>query len=160
MKRRWSFFNDVGSSADGAVGSVSMVGRPFLSMLLSAADPEPDSSSFCGLSAKVKMVLPICSLIGLFAWDVSLQLSSGMSGSPPLDASMISVARSRLMSGLIRHSFAPVGVNSALRGVMCTRMSCLFFLSSIQRSCFRDTLCVKRRQGDVPWDAVHRTLQL
>ena len=48
--------NDVGSSADGAVGSGSMVYRPFLSMILSAADPEPDSSSFSGLSAKVKMV--------------------------------------------------------------------------------------------------------
>ena len=50
---------DVGSSADGAVGSGSMVDRPFLSTILSAADPEPGSSSFGGLSAKVKMVLPI-----------------------------------------------------------------------------------------------------
>ena len=60
--------NDVGSSADGAVGS-GLVGRPFLSMFLFAADPEPDSSSLSGLSAKVKMVLPIHRLIiGLFAW--------------------------------------------------------------------------------------------
>ena len=111
-----------------------MVNRPFLSMILSAADPEPDYLSFSGLSAKVRMVLPIHRLIiDLFAWDVSLQLFSNMSGSPPLDASMISVVRSRLMlSGLIGHSFAPVGVNSAFRGVMCARMSCLFFLSGIQ----------------------------
>ena len=119
-----------------------MADRPFLSMILSAADPEPDSSSFSGLSAKVKMVLPFHRfIIGLFAWDVSLQLSSRMSGSPPLDASMISVVRSRLiLSGMIGHSFAPVGVNSALQGVMHTRMSCLFFLSSTQRSCFRDPM--------------------
>ena len=87
-----------------------MVDRPFLSMILSAADPEPASSSLSELSAKVKMVLPIHRLIiGLFAWDVSLQLSSRMSGSPPSDASMISVVRSRLMlSGLIGHSLAPL----------------------------------------------------
>ena len=36
---------------------------------LSAADPEPASSSLSELSAKVKMVLPIHRLIiGLFAW--------------------------------------------------------------------------------------------
>ena len=95
----------VGSSEDGAKGFGSMVDRPFLSMILSAADPEPASSSLSELSAKVKMVLPIHRLIiGLFAWDVSLQLSSRMSGSPPSDASMISVVRSRLMlSGLIGH---------------------------------------------------------
>ena len=41
------------------------------------------------------MVLPIHRLIiGLFVWGVSVQLSSRMSGSPPLDASMISVVRS------------------------------------------------------------------
>ena len=115
-----------------------MVDRPFLSMILSAADPEPASSSLSELSAKVKMVLPIHGLIiGLFAWDVSLQLSSRMSGSPPTDASMISVVRSRLMlSGLIGHSLAPFGVNSAFLGVMRTRTSCLFFLSRIQWSCF------------------------
>ena len=113
-----------------------MVDRPFLSMILSAADPEPASSSLTELSAKVKMVLPVHRLIiGLFAWDVSLQLSSRMSGSPP--SSMISVVRSRLiLSGLIGHSLPPFGVNNALRGVMCTRMSCLLFLSRIQRSCF------------------------
>ena len=103
-------------------------------MILSAADPEPDSLPFSESSPKVKIVLPFYRLInGLFAWDVSLQLSSRISGSPPLDASMISVVRSRLMlSGLTGHSFAPVGVNNALRGVMRTRMSCLFFLSGIQ----------------------------
>ena len=75
-----------------------MVDRPFLSMILSAADPEPASSSLSELSAKVKMVLHIYRLInGLFAWDVSLQLSSRMSGSPPSNASMISVVRSRLI---------------------------------------------------------------
>ena len=75
-----------------------MVDRPLLSMILSAADPEPASSSLSEVSAKVKMVLPIHKLIiGLFAWDVSLQLSSRMSGSPPTNASMISVVRSRLM---------------------------------------------------------------
>ena len=112
-----------------------MVDRPFFSMILFAVDPEPDSSSFSGLPAKVKMVLPIHRLSnGLFAWDVSLQLSR-MSGSPPLDASMISVARSRLMlSGLIGHSFAPVGVNSALRGVMRT---------PIQWSCSRDPMILE-----------------
>ena len=66
-------------------GSGSMAGRPFLSMVLSAADPEPASSPLSELSAKVKMVLPIHRLIiGLFAWEVSLQLSSKMSGSPLL----------------------------------------------------------------------------
>ena len=61
--------SDVGSSEDGAKGSGSMVDRPFLSMILSAADPEPASSSLSELSAKVKMVLPIHRLIiGLFAW--------------------------------------------------------------------------------------------
>ena len=50
------------------------------------------SSSLSELSAKVKMALPFHRLIiGLIAWDASLQLSSRMSGSPPLDASMISV---------------------------------------------------------------------
>ena len=33
-------------------------------------------------------------MIGLFAWDVSRQLSSRMSGSPPLGASVICVVRS------------------------------------------------------------------
>ena len=90
-----------------------MVDRPFLSMILSAADPEPASSSLGELSAKLKKVLPFHRLIiGLFAWDVSLQLSR-ISGSPPLDASMTSVVRSRLMlSGLIGHSLAPFGVNT------------------------------------------------
>ena len=63
--------NDVGSSADGAAGSGKMGDRPFLLMILSAADPEADSSSFSGLSAKVKMVFHRL-IIGLFAWDVSL----------------------------------------------------------------------------------------
>ena len=76
-----------------------MVDRPFLSMILSAADPDPASSSLSELSAKVKMVLPIHRLIiGLFAWDVSLQLSSRMSGSPPSDASIVDVVGEALMS--------------------------------------------------------------
>ena len=79
--------SDVGSSEDGAKGSGSIVDRPLLWMILSAADPEPASSSLSELSAKVKMVLPVHRLIiGLFAWDVSLQ-----------SASVISVVRSRLM---------------------------------------------------------------
>ena len=61
----------MGSSEDGAKGSGSIVDRPLLSMILSAADPEPASSSVSELSAKVKMVLRIHRLIiGLFAWDV------------------------------------------------------------------------------------------
>ena len=93
-----------------------MVDRPFLSMIVSAADPEPDFLSFGELSAKVKMVLPIHRLIiAFFAWDLSLQLSSRMSGSPSLDASTISVVRSRpMLSTLIGHSFAPVGANRRL----------------------------------------------
>ena len=52
-----------------------MVDRPFLSMTLSAADPEPASSSFSDLSENVKMVLPFHRFtIGLFSWDVSLQI--------------------------------------------------------------------------------------
>ena len=43
-----------------------------------------------------------------------------------------------MLSGLTGHSFVPVGVNNALRGVMCARMSCSFFLLSIQRSCSRE----------------------
>ena len=77
----------MGSSLDGVAGSGSIVDWPFLSMILSAADPEPDSLSFSESSPKVKMVLPFHWLInGLFGWDVSLQLSSRISGSPPLDA--------------------------------------------------------------------------
>ena len=57
-----------------------MVDGPFLSMILSAAVPELDSSSLSELSAKVKPFHR--SIIGLFAWDVSRQLSSRMSGSP------------------------------------------------------------------------------
>ena len=68
-------------------GSGSIVDRPLLSMILSAADPEPASSSLSELSEKVKMVLPIDRLIiGLFACKVSLQLSSKTTGSPPADA--------------------------------------------------------------------------
>ena len=71
-----------------------MVHRPFLSMILSAADPEPAFSSLSELSTKVKMVLPIHRLIiGLFAWDIHLQLSFRMFGSPPSGALMISVVR-------------------------------------------------------------------
>ena len=127
----------VGSSEDGAKRSGSMVDRPFLSMILSAADPEP-ASSLSELSAKVKMVLPIHRLIiGLFAWDVSLQLSSRMSGSPPSDASMISVVRSRLMlSGLIGHSLAPFGVNSAELLVLLIKDPMVLLLRSNDfRSC-------------------------
>ena len=81
----------MGSSENGAKGSGLVVDRPLLSMILSAADPEPASSSLSELSANHRLI------IGLFAWDVSLQLSSRMSGSPPADASMISVVRSRLV---------------------------------------------------------------
>ena len=65
-----------------------------------------------------------------------------------MDASIISVLLSRLMlSGLIGHSFAFVGVNSALQGVMRTRMSCLFFLSSfndpaLETQWFLELLCL------------------
>ena len=96
LTRRRYFIIEVGSSEDGAKGSGSMVDRPFLSMILSAADPEPASSSLSELSAKVKLVLPHRLIIGLFAWDVSLQLSSRMSGSPPTDAPMISVVKGSL----------------------------------------------------------------
>ena len=62
----------MGPSVDGALGSGSIVDWPILSMVLSAADPEPASSSLSELSEKVKMVLPFHRLIiPLFAWDVS-----------------------------------------------------------------------------------------
>ena len=72
----------MGSSLDGVAGSGSIVDWPFLSMILSAADPEPDSLSFSESFLKVKMVLPVQLINGLFVWDVSLQFSSRISGSP------------------------------------------------------------------------------
>ena len=51
--------SDVGSSVDGAKGSGSMVDRPFLLMILSAADAEFASSSWSELLEKVKMILPL-----------------------------------------------------------------------------------------------------
>ena len=51
--------SDVGFSEDSAKGSGSMVDRPFLSIILFAAGPEPASSSLNELFTKVKMVLPI-----------------------------------------------------------------------------------------------------
>ena len=53
----------------------------FLSMILSAADPEPASSSLSELSEKVKMVLPFHKFLGLrpLAGYASLKLYHVMS---------------------------------------------------------------------------------
>ena len=123
---------------DGVIGFGLIVDWPFSSMILSDTDPELDSLFRSESLLKAKIVSPVHRLInGLFVWEIFFKdFWTPILGCVNHFRCMLSAD----VSGLVGHSFVLVDVNNALRDLMRTRMSCLFFLSSYLMIVFKELI--------------------